>query len=303
MKSDTELEQLLRKAPSPAAPVGLEQRLIHQASRPRREERPAWTWFSIFKERNWAPALALFIVLAGLLTAVAVQQNSLNDLQQKQEELAAQLSPPGAQSQEQSQNLFSPLDREYRELEKQSAELQSLRAEMAEIERLLAQQPQLTAQNAALRAELSSLTKSNPEASPEFQAALAEARKKTDRIKCVNNLKNVGLGARIWAADNGDNQHLPMDFVTMKNELGTPKVLICPSDSARSAERLNSWEQFAALGGSYEILSPGISEQMPEAVYARCPFHNNVARADGSVMQLRPDQQLVQRDGHWEVKK
>ena len=147
---------------------------------------------------------------------------------------------------------------------------------MAEIERLLAQQPQIAAQNQSLRAELSSLTKNNPEASPEFQAAIGEARKKADRIKCVNNLKNVGLGARIWATDNKD--HLPMDFVTMKNELSTPKILVCPSDPVR-AQGVTNWEQFATLGGSYEILSPGISEQIPDAVYARCPFHNNVGLA------------------------
>ena len=93
-----------------------------------------------------------------------------------------------------------------------------------------------------------------------------------------------------------------MDFVTMKNELSTPKILVCPSDPVR-AQGVTNWEQFAALGGSYEILSPGISEQIPDAVYARCPFHNNVGLADGSVWQLRPDQQIVQRDGHWEVKK
>jgi hypothetical protein len=192
MQSDTELEQLLRKAPTPAAPVGLEQRLIHQASRPSREERPAWTWFSIFKERNWAPALALFVVLAGFLTAVAVQQNTLSELK-RQEELAATAQSQGTPSQWQAE---SPFDREFRQLQKQSAELQALRAEMAEIEQLLAQQPQLAAQNTALRAELSTLTKNNPEASPEFQAAMDEARKKAGRIKCVNNLKNVGLGAR-----------------------------------------------------------------------------------------------------------
>lgn len=67
------------------------------------------------------------------------------------------------------------------------------------------------------------------------------------------------------------------------------------------AQDLNSWEQFNPVGASYELLSPGISEHIPGAVYSRCPFHNNVGRADGSVMQLRADQQLIQRDGHWEI--
>jgi hypothetical protein len=129
---------------------------------------------------------------------------------------------------------------------------------------------------------------------------MAEARKKAERIKCVNNLKNVGLAARIWATDNGDKNQLPRDFLTMKNELGTAKILICPSDPSRG-QGIDNWEQVNSVGSSYEILSPGISEQIPTAVYTRCPFHNNVGRADGSVFQLRADQQLIQRDGHPEI--
>lgn len=276
------------------APFGLEQRLIQQASRPRRPDPRGRNWFTVLQERSWAPALALLVVMAGLITVVAVQRGNLNALKQKQEALAADAQVQGAPSQAQEQ----PLDREYRLLQKQSAERQALHAEMAKIDALLGQQPQLATENAALRAELSNLTPNNPEASPDFQVALAEAREKAGRIKCVNNLKNIGLGARIWATDNRD--HLPKDFVTMKNELSTPKILICPKDPAR-AEGINDWEQFARLGGSYEMLSPGISEQFPGAVYVRCPFHNNVARADGSVMHLRSDQQLVQRNGIWEV--
>src|SRR6476469_8491442 len=34
--------------------------------------------------------------------------------------------------------------------------------------------------------------------------ALAKAKAKAQRIKCVNNLKNVGLAFRIFATDNGD---------------------------------------------------------------------------------------------------
>jgi hypothetical protein len=43
-----------------------------------------------------------------------------------------------------------------------------------------------------------------------------------------------------------------MSFLTMTNELSTPKILICPSDPART-QKVDSWEQFAALGGSYEL--------------------------------------------------
>src|SRR3954471_10164863 len=75
------------------------------------------------------------------------------------------------------------------------------------------------------------------------------------RIKCVNNLKNVGLAFRIFATDNQDQ--FPMNistnsggsseyataanqnyvfahFQSLSNELSTPKIVLCPSDSGKS---------------------------------------------------------------------
>src|SRR5580692_11502764 len=34
--------------------------------------------------------------------------------------------------------------------------------------------------------------------------ALAAAKRKAQRISCVNNLKQVGLAFRVWAGDNND---------------------------------------------------------------------------------------------------
>jgi prepilin-type processing-associated H-X9-DG protein len=73
------------------------------------------------------------------------------------------------------------------------------------------------------------------------------------RIKCVNNLKNIGLAFRLFATDNQDR--FPMElstndggslefgpemaayhvFVTLSNELSTPTILYCPSDTHRKA--------------------------------------------------------------------
>ncbi|HLP77983.1 MAG TPA: type II secretion system protein [Candidatus Paceibacterota bacterium] len=71
-------------------------------------------------------------------------------------------------------------------------------------------------------------------------------------ISCVNNLKQVGLAARIWSGDNGDqfpmsvstNQGGSMElalagnaaftFEVMSNELSTPKVLVCVNDPTRN---------------------------------------------------------------------
>ena len=71
------------------------------------------------------------------------------------------------------------------------------------------------------------------------------------RLYCTNNMRQIGLAFRVWAADNGD--HLPMQvsvtnggtlelvasgavyphFQVMSNELYTPKVLLCPEDKRR----------------------------------------------------------------------
>jgi prepilin-type N-terminal cleavage/methylation domain-containing protein len=86
--------------------------------------------------------------------------------------------------------------------------------------------------------------------------ALAAAKRKAQRISCVNNQKEVGLAFKIWEGDNSDrypmavpsaqggaqeqmasngkngvNQGLTNCFAVMSNELSTPKILACPSDS------------------------------------------------------------------------
>lgn len=99
--------------------------------------------------------------------------------------------------------------------------------------------------------------------------ALAKAKAKAQRIKCVNNLKNVGLAFRIFATDNSDR--FPFEiaavdggsadyignkvgiythFQCLSNELSTPKIVICPSDSGK-VEATNWAQSFTngAKGG------------------------------------------------------
>jgi prepilin-type N-terminal cleavage/methylation domain-containing protein len=88
--------------------------------------------------------------------------------------------------------------------------------------------------------------------------ALAAARRRGQRIYCTNNLKQIGLGVRIWSGDNGDRNPMQVTaaqggardyiqyssgpnpgvnyapwrvFQVMSNELGTAKVLFCPADN------------------------------------------------------------------------
>lgn len=81
--------------------------------------------------------------------------------------------------------------------------------------------------------------------------ALARAKAKAQRIKCVSNLKQVGLALRMWSNDYGDKfpwQVLLADGGTgdattadtwnhlkvAKEELSTPKVVACPSDTTKT---------------------------------------------------------------------
>jgi prepilin-type N-terminal cleavage/methylation domain-containing protein len=104
--------------------------------------------------------------------------------------------------------------------------------------------------------------------------ALAAAKKKAQRINCVNNLKQVGLSYRLWEGDNNDRYpqqlstvnggvqeylytgtlgpktfNATMPFMVMSNQLSTPKVCYCPSDSYHNVAGTNfNYFSFAGAG-------------------------------------------------------
>jgi prepilin-type N-terminal cleavage/methylation domain-containing protein len=90
--------------------------------------------------------------------------------------------------------------------------------------------------------------------------ALAAAKRKAQRISCVNDLKQVGIAFRLWEGDNADRYPMAVStikngalekvysalsvggtatitynlcsvFSCMSNEVNTPKILFCPSDN------------------------------------------------------------------------
>jgi len=110
--------------------------------------------------------------------------------------------------------------------------------------------------------------------------ALAKAKAKAQQINCVNNMKQIGLAARIWSNDHGDK--FPPDIQAMAQELNSPKILVCPSDSSKV--RAMNWSAFGPDNLSYEYLEPGVDEKdAMQRVIFRCPIHNNVGMGDGSV--------------------
>ncbi len=101
--------------------------------------------------------------------------------------------------------------------------------------------------------------------------ALAKAKAKAARIKCVNNLKQIGLAFKVFANDNDDrfpdevrpNILVPAGtgvalssaqtrawhhFLTLSNELGTPKVVICPSNRQKKNTGAQDWTTTVDIG-------------------------------------------------------
>jgi len=83
--------------------------------------------------------------------------------------------------------------------------------------------------------------------------ALYRPTARAPRIHCVNNLKQIGLAARMWSNDHTQFPwNVPMSsngvkeialsgdvaalFRSMSNELSSAKILYCPSDGARTRE-------------------------------------------------------------------
>ncbi len=111
--------------------------------------------------------------------------------------------------------------------------------------------------------------------------ALARAKSRAQRISCVNNLKQVGLAFKTWAMDNGDQYPMRVSvldegyadyvgqravtpsqltsrgvfgiFMVMSNELSTPKVLLCPSESESMRHGATSFAGLDPFGSAATV--------------------------------------------------
>jgi prepilin-type N-terminal cleavage/methylation domain-containing protein len=89
--------------------------------------------------------------------------------------------------------------------------------------------------------------------------ALAAAKRKSARLGCDNNLKEIGLACRVWEGDNGDKYPMTISatnggsmelvatgnvlttFLVMSNELSTPMILHCPKDTEHIGTNSFAW--------------------------------------------------------------
>ena len=127
--------------------------------------------------------------------------------------------------------------------------------------------------------------------------ALAKAKARAQRIACTNDQKQLGLGFTMWADDHNDKYPSVVDvseggsktltktwqhFITMSNELATPKLLHCPSDGAKqsAADFSNGPRGLATLGNGAVSYAVGTS-----------------AGPDKPAMHLAGDRNLFGQDG------
>jgi len=272
------LESILRKAPAPKAPAGLEEWLIagirlEGANGRRRESLGGGSWW-----KRWAPALFYGGLAATCLAVIGTQERQLAKLRSANEALRVQSAGLTA---------LRESNAEVEKLQTANADLARLRQDNADIGRLRDEIARLRAASEGLdglKAEnmrLKTLAAATiPGSQPDF---FAEANDRAMRIVCVNHLKQIGLAARIWANDhNGD---YPPDFGSMTNELQTLSILQCPSDKTR---QLTSWTQVANGDVSYQIEATGLNDDRDnsQTVVYECPLHHIVCLLDGSVQQL-----------------
>ena len=129
-------------------------------------------------------------------------------------------------------------------------------------------------------------------------------------IKCMNQLKQVGLAFRQWAIDHDDQfpfnvpaaqggtleycQRTPdgfdakafRHFQALSNVLGTPALLVCPADTSKQPAAV--WGNLDSSHVTYLLRSgTQISDKSPGEVLARCPIHGITLYCDGRVEQER----------------
>lgn len=127
-------------------------------------------------------------------------------------------------------------------------------------------------------------------------------------ITCIKNLKQIGLSMKIWSGDNGDmppwnvstnkggtmelcapdkngfDKNAALHFQAMRNELGTPFVVLCPQD--KSNKRAATFAEINLSNVTYQLRTgTNITEANSKEVLAVCPIEGNTLYCSGEVVE------------------
>jgi prepilin-type N-terminal cleavage/methylation domain-containing protein len=95
--------------------------------------------------------------------------------------------------------------------------------------------------------------------------ALSRAKNKAKEIACLNNLKQIHVGIRLWSGDMGDKYPWDLDqamggsrgsedwtdhFRLLSNELSNVQLLVCPADIEKLKRTATNW---TTLSGDLNI--------------------------------------------------
>lgn len=306
MKTESEIENILRQAPTPK-PAPQLTAALKSAVKVSSQTKGSVLELNIPLWRRWFPALAYAVLILGCVVVLAVQSNQQQELLRQNEQLRQEIAvaEEAAQSREQTQAKSRSTARETEQLKRDAAEADRLAVRLAGLQ---AQIAALTAQAKDLEAQLATAPKNQKVIAPYdfFDAAtspLKEAREKAASIACINNLKQIGLSFRVWANDN--NGWFPPNLNSMSNELAVARTLCCPKDKTSwdlaialfhsagpPSEEEDYYNQLAAAwarwplnGGSYEMLTANIDSNAPgvqNRMLARCRLHGHYVLGDGS---------------------
>jgi len=307
MKTESEIENLLRKAPAPEPSPELGEKLKNAIRLPQSSNGAGFN-LGIPFWRRWLPAIGYAVMVLGCVVVLAVQNRQQTAVNQQLKELREEIAAKEIQVEQQREQtrLALAADARLKSLRENAAEADRLASTLDELRALIAQ---LTAEASDLEAKLAEVPERNEIIAPydffnDPDEPMQKAREEAVAVKCVNNMRQIALCFRVYAQDN-DGQ-FPLTLNSMNNELSSATVLCCPSDEAnlKLANRLfnfaqpsgpkddwsewkSAWEKWPINGGSYDVfLTPGLNINTPgiaTRVVARCRFHGHVTYGDGSV--------------------
>lgn len=113
--------------------------------------------------------------------------------------------------------------------------------------------------------------------------ALAGAKRKGKGAECINNLKQIGIGLRLWANDNDGKFPWAVEvaqggsmgtfdwtdhYRTASNEMNSTKILVCPEDKARTIG--SAWGASLLDGDRHISYFAGTNamESLPQSILA-----------------------------------